>query len=195
MWIPLVGAVPQPGLAWQLFQPRFAAEAGHEWYLQSGAQAAMRALQLAYLALQPATVNQGLGVQLTTDVGEWRNPQARGNPILVWEAFVAGGFKPDYAEFENGFAAAGRRHRSDLIDAWRAAELFASILAQPLIPQVDETYGPLLSGPGIADHPPDRTVSTWVQVAEELGVHPDCGGVCFTVGAPRCTWEPPPLPG
>lgn len=193
MWIPLVGAVAQPGVAWDLFGPRFAAEAKHEWYLQSGAQAAVRALQLAYLALQPAAVDQDLEVQLTTHLGEWRDQQVHGTPILVWEAFVVSEFKPDYAAFQRGFAAAGE-HSKDLIDAWRAAELFAAVLAAPAIPEVDETEGPLLSGPDIVDEAPNRAISTWVQVAQELGVRQNCGGRCYTVGAPCCARQPPRLP-
>ena len=193
MWIPLVGAVAQPGVAWDLFGPRFAAETKHEWYLQSGAQAAVRALQLAYLALQPAAVNQDLEVQLTTHLGEWRDQQAHGTPILVWEAFVVGDFKPVYEVFAYGFAGAGR-HLKDLIDAWRAAELFAAVLAAPAIPEIDETEGPLLSGPYIVDEAPDCAVSTWVQVARELDVHHNCGGRCYTIGAPHCAWEAPRLP-
>ena len=115
MWSELVHhfPAPLPGDGFNLFKEKFHAERGHEWYLQAGAAAAVRSLQLAYLALRSAAYGQR-DLVLTADIEAWSQ---RPRHILVWEAFLAGDFKPQYQDFLD------EGTKKDRIDAWRAAEL------------------------------------------------------------------------
>lgn len=84
MWLPLERQ-HKPHL--RLFVPRFHAEKGSEWYLQSGAAATLKAISLGmmlrnYLKESPNITNR------TTDINFWR-PKT----LLCFEAFVVGPYK------------------------------------------------------------------------------------------------------
>lgn len=87
MWIPIYGRLPVGRFS--LFKPRFPAEAGHEWYLQAGAAASLKALSLGHIlfCLLPDKVRP---LVLTTDFRAWLD---RPEAIFVFEGFVAGDFK------------------------------------------------------------------------------------------------------
>ncbi len=86
MWFPMQRE-HSPSLS--LFSPRFSEESGHEWYLQAGAAATLKAASLGCLLFSQV---EGLGVRLvpSTDPDSWRT----GNGTLIlFEAFVAGDYK------------------------------------------------------------------------------------------------------
>ncbi len=72
-----------------LFSPRFPAEKGHEWYLQAGAAATVKAASLGCLLFSQV---EGLGVRIapSTDPDSWRT---RNGTLILFEAFVAGDYK------------------------------------------------------------------------------------------------------
>ena len=84
MWIPAVTATKH--LHGPLFEPRFPAEEKHQWYLQSGAAASLKAVALGY-SLFTSLRRLGVeGITTTTVPSEW----ATEAEILLFEGFVAG---------------------------------------------------------------------------------------------------------
>jgi len=86
MWFPM-HRKHSPSLS--LFSPRFSEESGHEWYLQAGAAATLKAASLGCLLFSQV---EGLGVRLAPST----DPDSRrtGNGTLIlFEAFVAGDYK------------------------------------------------------------------------------------------------------
>lgn len=85
MWFPVVHESTAP---MQLFGPRFDAERGSEWYLQSGAAATMKALSLGTLLFSRLLALNS--ARLTT------SPEsAARQTIVLFEAFVVGAFKQE----------------------------------------------------------------------------------------------------
>jgi hypothetical protein len=90
MWFPIYG---EHRHSLSLFTPRFPEESGHEWYLQAGAAATLKAASLgcllfSRLAAQDVLLEQ---VELSTDPGSQKTP----GTLVLFEAFVAGEFKLD----------------------------------------------------------------------------------------------------
>lgn len=86
MWFPTQRA-HSPSLS--LFSQRFSEEKGHEWYLQAGAAATLKAISLGCLLFPQIN---GLGVRWapSTNPDSWR----KGNrTLMLFEAFVAGDYK------------------------------------------------------------------------------------------------------
>lgn len=175
MWTPLVKTFDR-GV---LFGLRFGAEKGHEWYLQAGASAAVRATQLAYLALAPLVERFGR-LQMLTRFRELEaaKPSAGIPSIFVWEAFVAGHFKPKY---ELHVALGTNWNR---IDAHCAARLFAEIAGRSDPDEIGvSASGPVLAKPS-HDSTSDRgdVVSTWSTVADLLRVERPTTSRCYVIG-------------
>jgi hypothetical protein len=86
MWFP-TQREHSPALS--LFSQRFPEESGHEWYLQAGAAATLKAVSLGCLLFSQV---EGLGVRLapSTDPDSW---QTGSDTMILFEAFVAGGYK------------------------------------------------------------------------------------------------------
>lgn len=88
MWFPTQREHSQ---SLSLFSPRFPEESGHEWYLQAGAAATLKAASLGCLLFSQV---EGLSVRLepSTEPDSWRT---RNVTLILFEAFVAGAFKLD----------------------------------------------------------------------------------------------------
>lgn len=91
MWFPIERA-NQPNL--KLFTPRFDKEQrhdderqGHEWYLQSGAAATVKAISLGVL-LFTELLGRNSDLACTTDRKQWQ-----GKTLMLFEAFVTGKYK------------------------------------------------------------------------------------------------------
>jgi hypothetical protein len=84
MWLPLEHR-HKPRL--KLFGPRFQAEAGSEWYLQSGAAATLKAISLGVMLREHLRDCHHLKKR-TTHVDFWQP-----DTLLLFEAFVVGPFK------------------------------------------------------------------------------------------------------
>ena len=71
-----------------LFSPRFDAERSHEWYLQSGAAATVKATCLGVLLVHELRSKLDQDVRMTTNIDAWLP-----GTMMVYEAFVAGLYK------------------------------------------------------------------------------------------------------
>lgn len=175
MWTPLARTFGR-GI---LFNWRFDAEKKHEWYLQAGASAAVRATQLAFLALEPL-VRQTGRLRMLTRFRELEStePNADSPSLLVWEAFVAGDFKPVH---EYGGPLGGNENR---IDAFCAAREFAELAKRGDLDEIGESNdGPVLARPqDDATCDQGSVVSTWSLVADLLGIERPATGRCYVVG-------------
>jgi hypothetical protein len=89
MWIPLVAEL-QPGL--RVFAPRYPTEHPHEWYLQAGAAASVKAVTLCCLLFNIT----GARVRLTTDSRLWSS-----RFTLGFEGFICGPHRDGASEGEN----------------------------------------------------------------------------------------------
>ncbi|MBZ0145474.1 MAG: hypothetical protein K8F56_18030, partial [Rhodocyclaceae bacterium] len=175
MWTPLAKTFDRG----TLFRPRFGAEKGHEWYLQAGASAAVRATQLAFLALEPLVRPTGRLRMLTRFRElESTDPNADSPSLLVWEAFVAGDFKPVH---EYGGPLGGRKDR---IDAFCAAREFAELAKRGDLDEIGESSdGPVLARPqDNATLDQEGAVSTWSLVADLLRIERPATSRCYVVG-------------
>jgi hypothetical protein len=83
MWLPLERA----HRSGRLFAPRFEEEKGHEWYLQAGAAATVKAIGLGVMVFS-TLLEQYPSLACTTDCSEWQ-----GKTLMLFEAFVAGPYK------------------------------------------------------------------------------------------------------
>lgn len=88
MWLP-IAEVEQPNHC--LFPPRFPAERGREWYLQSGAAATVKAIPLGK-GIIPHVAQAVPPLCTTTQVAaeSWHS-----NTLLLFEGYVAGDYKVD----------------------------------------------------------------------------------------------------
>lgn len=84
MWFP-ISRLESAGL--QLFGPRFDAERGSEWYLQSGAAATVKAISLGSMVLSQLLRNRTT-VRFSTEFIENGDPA-----IILFEAFVVASYK------------------------------------------------------------------------------------------------------
>jgi len=83
MWLPLEHR-HRPQL--KLFGPRFEAERGSEWYLQSGAAATMKSMALGVLLREHLRSELGHLPTITSSAGD------RSTALIVFEAYVVGPF-------------------------------------------------------------------------------------------------------
>ena len=86
MWLPLE---ERHRANLNLFSPRFPAEQGREWYLQSGAAASLKAISLGIMLREH--LHELIGNTKTTTLFEYWKP----GTVLMFEAFVAGKYKAD----------------------------------------------------------------------------------------------------
>jgi hypothetical protein len=112
MWLPLE-LEESPKM--QLFRPRFEAETGNEWFIQSGAAATVKAISLGVMLVEYLRASVPT-LSCTTEVDLWDR-----GPVLLFEAFVAGTFKVVPG-------AAGRAAPNEW-DAFTAALAFGAVHA------------------------------------------------------------------
>ena len=91
MWFPVYRA---HRARFSLFEPRFPDERAHEWYLQSGAAATLKAISLGCLLFSELTATMGPlnEVTLSTHPDSW----GKRSTLTLFEAFVAGDFKLEF---------------------------------------------------------------------------------------------------
>jgi hypothetical protein len=86
MWFPVQR---EHSKSLSLFSPRFSEEARHEWYLQAGAAATLKAASLGCLLLSQIE-RAGVRLAPSTDPDSWRH---QNGSLILFEAFVAGRYK------------------------------------------------------------------------------------------------------
>ena len=146
MWFP-ISREERAGL--QLFGPRFEAERGSEWYLQSGTAATLKALSLGSMVLSQIVANRPT-LRFSTEPVANREPA-----VVLFEAFVAASYKV--------VPPAGAAAMPDHWDALTASLAWGALNADVELP-------PNLKAVQLhprGSHPGD-TVSVWHVIAHTL---------------------------
>ena len=162
MWFPSERS-HRPNL--QMFSPRFGAERGTEWYLQSGAAATLKAIGLGML-LFTLLLERQPKLNLTTD------PKSAGrNLLVVYEAFVVGSFKIPLP------VKAGRA--ANEWDAFTAGLAWGALNCGFLVPRLVGAQELHVPGSFRGD-----AVSVWQMIAASVPTKPEISGPadCQVVG-------------
>jgi hypothetical protein len=152
MWLPTFSGLPTGRFS--LYDVRFPAERGCQWYLQAGAAASVKALSVGCLLLS-RLLQARPGIALTTNADDWLGSP---NHVFLFEAFVV---EPDY---KVPCAKEVSARAKDEWDAFTAAASFWALHA----PGCNVGFpARLLHAPH--SHP-GKVLSLWKVIADRAGV-------------------------